>query len=415
VHFLSKISKSIKYNEQHIRIEIHFDFVLYLFQQNQMPYQYSKKTEFKTFLLELLASIILFPLKMVRKRNNNGITKILLVEPFQMGDVLSLTPLIAPLKSKFPNSKIYVLTKPSSGGVLKYDSRVYGVLTTDFPWSDYGVKTNKLRRIFTMLKYILSVRNKSFDIGIDTRGDIRSQIIMLLAGCKRRVGFLNYLHSNIQIKGRLLTDKVDQSKRMHRYEWNISILMALGFNENELFPISLPSFIPDKLQINNKTNQNNIVVHIGGGWIFKRWEEAKWAELINRISENLNRNIIVISGSGEKDIIERIQALTPKRENVKFKITTFEELIYFVYGCDRFIGLDSGPMNLAVCMNKPVFAIFGPGDSSMWYPINSSSSYIHKKAKFTCNPCLQKECLYPEKNCMMSVEVDDLNSILQTI
>jgi ADP-heptose:LPS heptosyltransferase len=377
-----------------------------------MPYNYSATKIFYSKLIERVAFLLLIPFKKHERKNSDNIKNILLVEPFQMGDVLSLTPLIEPLKNKYNNAKIVVLTKPSSGSILKFDSRISEVLTTDFPWSDYGVKSNKFSRLWNSFSYIFSLRKYSFDIGIDTRGDIRSQIILILAGCKKRIGYTNYLHSNINLRGLLLTTKVQKNKWVHRYEWNLNVLSSLGFSENELFPAKFPSFIPNKLNLAKESGKKNIVLHIGGGWKYKRWDEENWIELIIHLSRIPDQNLFVIAGGGEKDILERIKKLIPEKENIIFKVTSFEELIELIYQCDKFVGLDSGPMNLAVCLNKPVVALFGPGDSTMWYPLNSESKFIHRKEKFPCNPCMQTECFYSEKNCMTSIEVDEVVELL---
>ena len=98
-------------------------------------------------------------------------------------------------------------------------------------------------------------------------------------------------------------------------------------------------------------------------------------------------------------------------DRIEFKTTNLKDLITSIKYADLLICLDSGPMNLAVCMDKQVVALFGPGDSGMWRPYSSKSFFIHKKENFPCNPCLQKTCYYPANNCMATISVDDvLNS-----
>ena len=138
-----------------------------------MPYRYSRRTELLTKAIELTALLVLWPLFLVRKEKAI-VNRILLVEPFQMGDVLSLTPMIRPLLRKYPGAEIYVLTKNSSGTILKYDSRIKDVLLIEFPWTKYGKKGNLLFEVWPVLSDVLKLRRFQFDIGIDTRGDIRS-------------------------------------------------------------------------------------------------------------------------------------------------------------------------------------------------------------------------------------------------
>ena len=97
---------------------------------------------------------------------------------------------------------------------------------------------------------------------------------------------------------------------------------------------------------------------------------------------------------------------------IEIELTNYKELISYIKSSDLFICLDSGPMNLAVCMNKPVIALFGPGDSTIWKPYSSNSYFIHKKDSFPCNPCSQKFCYYPENNCMAVISVDEVMNLV---
>lgn len=376
-----------------------------------MPYLYKKSQELKAKWLERFAWALLWPLVLFQRPRNSSPQKILLIEPFQMGDVLSLTPLIDPLIHRFPGAEIIILTKSSSGSILEYDSRISKVLKLDFSWSDYGVKGNKISRLLKVLRDIVKLRKQQFDIGIDTRGDIRSQVLLVLTGCRTRIGYRNYLHSNISLAGLLLTQKLFKSKFMHRYNWNLELLTLVGLKEPDLFPITFPTFKPDRLPA-VATVSEFIVIHVGGGWEFKRWQEDKWAELITYLRRNSKFDIIVIGGPSENDILKRVEEKMPPQGGVRFTTTTLEELISLVNNCRQFIGLDSGPMNLAVCLNKPVISLFGPGDSEMWYPLSAGSKFIHLKEKFPCNPCLQIRCFFPDHNCMREIRVADVTDIL---
>lgn len=373
---------------------------------------YSKRKVSLNQILEKISFVFLYPFIVLQKPNKKKVRNILLVEPFQMGDILSLTPLIQPLISQYPDAKISFLTKPSSGAILEYDSRVHKVYSTDFPWADHGVKNFSLKRTLNAIKYVFNLRKNGFDLGIDTRGDIRSQILMVLAGCQSRLGYLNYLHSNINLAGNLLTHKVKKSNYYHRYEWNLSLLKALGLQGKELFPIQFPSFIPDKIQAKNDTHLKVIVLHVGGGWIYRRWSETKWIELINLLHEKPYDKILVIGGAGEKDVVQRIESGVFKKDKVEFKVSTLEELIMYTNQSVLFIGLDSGPMNLAASLNKNSIALFGPGDSAMWRPLNKDGKFIQKVDKFPCSPCLQLECSFPKKNCMQEIEVKDVLKLI---
>ncbi len=373
-----------------------------------MSRSYSKSKVVFNRWIERFFFILLYPFILAQKQNGEKVKNILLVEPFQMGDILSLTPLIEPLINRYPQSKISFLTKPGSGKILEFDSRIDRVFAVDFPWSDHGQKRLSFGRMLAAFKSTFDIRKHNFDLGIDTRGDVRSQALLILAGCRTRLGYLNYLHSNVNLSGLLLTNKLKKSKYYHRYEWNLDLLTALKFQEKQLFPIQFPSFIPDKILFAADPILRTIVLHVGGGWIYRRWSETKWIELIHILQEKPHQKILVIGGAGEKDVLQTIESHLIKRKNVEFIVSTLEQLIIHINQSALFIGLDSGPMNLAVCLNKNNIALFGPGDSAMWRPLNKDGKFIQKVDKFPCSPCLQLECIFPKKNCMQEIEVEDV-------
>ncbi len=370
---------------------------------------YGQKKVLASRLLELVSFVFLYPFTKHRAGEPQGITKILLVEPFQMGDVLSLLCMLKPLQQAYPAAQIFMLTKPSSGAIMTYDRRIAAVLSVDIPWSDHGRKHITISRLFRAMRFAWRLRKEKFDLAIDTRGDVRSQILMATAGCRYRLGYTGYLQSDIRLKGWLLTHPAGHSPYPHRYEWNAFLLTKLGVREDQVFPLSFPCFVNDRL-LTARAN-NSLVIHVGGGWEFKRWSVEKWSDLIHRIRDRYDQ-VTVIGGPGEQAILQQLSLLVGDKGNVIFKTTTLDELVTVLADCSQFIGLDSGPMNLAVCMDKAVIALFGPGDSSMWKPANSKGKYVHKVEKFPCHPCLQLTCAFPAKSCMQEIQVEDVMRLL---
>lgn len=375
-----------------------------------MPYTYSKKKIAFSIALEIFAFFLLLPQVIIKRFKRGKIESILLVEPFQMGDVLSLTPLIDPLLAKFPSGKIYVLTKPGSGSILDLDSRITKVLKHDFPWSDYGTKDSGWGRLAQSFLNIWKLRHYEFDVGIDTRGDIRSQIIMILIGCRQRIGYKNYLGSNITQLGLLLTKSLTRSKNLHRYLWNMELLELMNINSAG---INFPTYKPQAIELKTEFD-SSILIHVGGGWKYKRWNNTRWIELIAGIHKTQPlRKIMIIAGPSEEDILASLKKSLPFLNDNQFVITTLSHLITLIINYDMFIGLDSGPMNLAVCLNKKVFALFGPGDSEMWYPLSRGSQWLHRKEKFLCNPCFQTVCSFAGNNCMDQILATSVLKLLK--
>ena len=376
-----------------------------------MPYTYSKGNIFFARLLEVIVFIIYKSFNFFIKPTSKvqiGINKILIIEPFQMGDVIALSVMIEPLKKKFPNSLIMILTKEKNKNVFEFDNRI-NVITSEFPWSDYDKKWN-FKRYIKLFSDIIRYRKLRISIGIDPRGDIRSQFVLLLIGCKQRIGYINYVNSNIYIKGLLLTKKIEKPSSEHRYDWNSNILYALDIKDS--LPINFPTIKLDSFTLDKKNSYRKFVlIHPGAGWVYRQWPISNWVKLIERMLNSFNVKISIIIGENETDILIHIKELI-NNNIIEYKSTTYKELIKYIKLSDLFICLDSGPMNLAVCMNKPVIALFGPGDSDIWKPYSSNSLFIHKRENFPCNPCFQKICYYPNKNCMAVITIEEVMNLV---
>lgn len=379
-----------------------------------MPRIYSHSKVASSILLEVLAFTCLWPLLIIQRPKNDAVRNILLIEPFQMGDVLSLTPLISPLLKKFPGGKVFVFSKPGSGQVLQSDPRISQVFMADIPWADHGAKSLSWRRTWSVIRTVWALRGQRLDVGIDTRGDIRSQILLVLAGCRIRVGYTNYLNSNIDQLGLLLNKREKRGSCVHRFEWNVQLLKQLEIPVHELLPIQFPSFFPDTSP--HSPNPAYLVLHIGGGWLYRRWSQEKWSELVNELVRLTDYELMVIGGAGERELVTDIQIRVTSNQRVRFCVTSLQELVQLIRSCDLFVGLDSGPMNLATCLNKKVVALFGPGEFNMWRPLTEGSRVVRRVERFPCSPCLQIMCLYPHHNCMAEIQVEDvMNAIVQTL
>lgn len=173
----------------------------------------------------LITKLLRFFLK--SKKETNPCFKILLLEPYQMGDVISLSVLLDPLKEKFPESEIYILCKTPN--FFENDQRVKGFFQTDFGWTTQNEnRWTSIKKWLSMLNNLKKIREFNFDIGIETRGDIRSQFILNFVCAKQIIGYNQAITTDLENFGFLVNKKVfPNPKYKHRFEWNLYLLTAL--------------------------------------------------------------------------------------------------------------------------------------------------------------------------------------------
>jgi ADP-heptose:LPS heptosyltransferase len=125
-------------------------------------------------------------------------------------------------------------------------------------------------------------------------------------------------------------------------------------------------------------NGKKIIIHAGSGWKIKLWENEKWIELLRKINELGDfRFIFVGSCDFEEKSFEHIQ------ENLDFKIYSLinkadlKKILLVMRMCDYFIGIDSGPRNMAHLADLRSISLLGPAPKN-FMPFNGEDIVIDK-------------------------------------
>ncbi|MDF7799793.1 glycosyltransferase family 9 protein [Pontiellaceae bacterium B1224] len=358
-------------------------------------FQYSRKKVRVARVLELL----LLPFTWVLRKPSRDVRRILIVEPYGLGDVANLAVMFEPLLEAFSGVEIHLLISPSFSGLYDDDARITKVHACRIPWADYENKYQLGKySIFRLLVQFRALRKLRFDIGFDVRGDVRNQLLLLLAGCRRRVGATNYMCSNIITRGLLLTDNVGNYPLEHVTRLHLSLCRAVGCNIPT--QIALPVLKPSAGRIRGSSGK--VIVHTGGGSKFKKWQQESWIGLCERLD-----NVLLIGAPNEAERLETIRSSLSSDHEVLIP-DNLQHLIDIIYESKLFIGLDSGPMNIASLLGISCVALYGPGVPELYHPISTPSCVLHHKSSFPCSPCTQQMCYHPDATCTESISVDEV-------
>jgi ADP-heptose:LPS heptosyltransferase len=128
-------------------------------------------------------------------------------------------------------------------------------------------------------------------------------------------------------------------------------------------------------------DRKKVLIHTGSGWNVKLWDNDKWSELFRKINALGDYKIIVI-GSGELEArsFEYIQ------NQLDFKICSLvnrvdlKTTLLMMRNSDYFIGIDSGPRNLAHLADLRSISLLGPAPKN-FMPLDRRDIVIDK---FTC-------------------------------
>ncbi len=365
---------------------------------------YSPRTLLASRLLERALWLVSPLLRRRRPAARPASPTVLLVEPFQMGDVLSLSVMLDPLLARFPAARLVVWCHSRAADVFRSDPRVAEVLHAPFPWSGRGSKRGTRVAWAAVLHSVWQARRLRVDAAIDTRGDIRSQALLLLAGCRERIGFTTYVNSNLHLRGLLLTHPLPAPAAKHRLHMNLEALAPLL---GGVPPLTLPAMHAAELVQDSPPLAGRVILlHRGAGWLYRRWGLPRWVELVTRLQQIPDARLLQIAGPGELEQAEELSAALPAP--LETLSTSFDGLLQRLSEATVFIGLDSGPMNAAALLNVPVVALFGPGIASMWQPLSRGSVFLQHIEDYPCHPCTQITCVRPHDSCMTTITVDEV-------
>ncbi len=323
--------------------------------------------------------------------------RILIVKLSSIGDVVHTLPVLSALRKKFPKSYIAWVVKKQIANIIINHPHLDEVISYEGPR-----KTAK------------KLRSLNFDLAIDLQGLFRSGFLTFVSGAEVRLGFSR---ANSRELSRLfLNQRVTPGEEdRHVIDKNLSLLRPLGIEVKKkefIIPVSHENreYITNFLREKGITSSDLLIaLHPGASWPSKLWPEERWAELVDRLIEELKVKAILLWGAGDKNSIDRIAKITENRPIISCK-TNLKELACLISKCRLFIGGETGPLHIACALNIPTVALIGPTDSVRNGPYGEGHTVIEKD--LPCRGCWRHKC--KRLDCMKLITVDEVFSAVKT-
>ena len=111
-----------------------------------------------------------------------------------------------------------------------------------------------------------------------------------------------------------------------------------------------------------------LVLHPGSGSESKNWPEAKWAELLARLVEESDFNLLLVGGEAEGQRLRRLaEKLPPARCQVARSLPLADLAVRLQSGV-AFIGHDSGISHLAAALGLACVVLWADTVEEIWRP-----------------------------------------------
>lgn len=284
--------------------------------------------------------------------------KILIINPFGIGDVLFTTPVIQTIKSVKPNTIISYWCNQRVKDIFENNlniDKIFALSRGDLKKIYFESRFKGIKK-FLILLYQL--KKESFDLTFDFSLDQRYSLISKLLGIRKRIGF------NYKGRGRFLTHKIDIDgySQKHIVEYYLDLLRFIGIEPKNS---NLVLFVSEADKISARTtlgkvgiSNNDLVVAIapgaGASWgkdaEFKHWPATNFARLSDKIIANFGAKVIILGDILERSIANIINYTSYSKLIDLVGRTDLRQLITIINNLHLLITNDGGPLHIAVAL-----------------------------------------------------------------
>lgn len=345
------------------------------------------------------------------------VLEILVVRADRIGDVILSTPVIEVLKNHYPQSRLTLMVREPIVPLVRGIPGVDDVMVYD--------PTGRHAGLGGLFNLVSDVRGRGFRIAIMLQSQWKIAAALYGAGVRYRVGPLSKIHSY------LFYNRGVRQRRshveMHEADYNLQLLRRLGVRVGSRAyssQVALSDGAREKArawlvaQGATPGESSLIAVHPGMGGSALNWPESHFVELIRALSKE-GKQVLVTGGPTDAEGMSRIRTaleaapMPPATRPIFFladTVTSIDLLVGIYSHVSVVVAPSTGPLHLAVALDKPVIAFYPPirvQSAIRWGPYrkdDSKSSVLVPEVY--CGQdfeCLGNKCNYFP--CMKSISV----------
>lgn len=323
----------------------------------------------------------------------NSPAKILTINFGGIGDEVLFLPTLEGIRASYPDAQITLLVEPRSAGIGVITDLVDEVVTFDI----------KKRPLYgaDLIQLLTILRAGSYDLVVSSGSSPMVSGLLFLSGIPRRIGY----NSN-RLARYLLTEPMPLNRYQYAGKMYHDLILKLpgaaaalpaiprikaGQEEKESMESLLLKLWKRK---ENSRKRRRVLFHPGTSRLAilkglnKTWSAESWCKLAELLEKEPDVDVILAGGPDDKEAIEQIGAqLKPDSSVISTygQTKSLKDLVGLIDICDLIVCVDSAPMHLAIALNKPTVALFGPTNEAVLVPSGVEHFVVMRKEKLSAS------------------------------
>jgi lipopolysaccharide heptosyltransferase I len=339
---------------------------------------------------------------------------ILIVRLSSMGDVIHTLPAMRALRATYPGATLGWAVEDAHSGILRGLSEIDRLFILPRKQLKGGVRSF----LRTRSEMRSRLREVDWDLAIDFQGLWKSLAVARWSGAKRVAGYA----PSVEKTHWLYTDRIDlPTLDRHAVDRNLDLVSALGASVRHAETrsdfsrdFSLPLQPSDRAaadqalaDLNLPAESPKVLLNFSARKPANRWGTSAFAQLADRlIAEGMTP--ILTGGPDDLTEAEEIQSLAEHPIPSLVARCNLMQISALMKKVDVLVTGDTGPMHIAVAMNLPVIALFGPANPVRTGPYSPDAVVLQKPRE--CQPCYARHCKFGEEPplCLVEIGVEEV-------
>ncbi len=299
--------------------------------------------------------------------------KILIIKPSALGDIVHTLPFLAAVKRTYPDCEVHWLVARGLHTFLEDHPLIHKLWI--FEKKRWGRAGNIVQTVPELVTLWRGLHREKFDVSIDLSGLLRSGLLTLAGGAKRKCGFSD----SDEGSPFFYNDTIVGGDDIHAVDRYLKLATHIGCQS---YPVEYPMApLGDPPAVMAQLPETFAVFAPSAGKPANRWP----AERFGHLAAKLNLPVVVVASKAEKKIAEEAVKASGNTMISVAGQTSIKELAYLIGKAQFFVTNDTGPMHIAAAQGVPVVALFGPANPVRTGPYGDQHLIIQEE--LDCIPC----------------------------